>query len=376
MAVTNILILTSDAGFGHRKAAEAISAALDHRYGDECQAILANPLTDPDLPGLIRQLETGYDDIVLDDPTLYQLAYTATDAPVVAQLMQDVTTSVLNQTLVKLVNQHQPHAIITTYPAYTQAAIRASQDTKRVVPVYVVVTDLIGVHSLWFHSGAAMTFVPTGNVYKQALDQGVAKDRVRITGLPVHPSIALEKRPPSEIRQALGWEPDVITGLIVGSTRSREMAGIAELLDRSGLGLQLAAVAGGNQEMEARLRAARWHGKVHIYGLVKNLPEMMHAADFIVCKAGGLIVTEALACGLPLLLHDALPGQEVGNVRYVTESGAGVWAPGPTGVLTSAFALLAKDATDLKKLRTAAKRIGKPNAAFEIADAVIRAARS
>jgi 1,2-diacylglycerol 3-beta-galactosyltransferase len=113
---------------------------------------------------------------------------------------------------------------------------------------------------------------------------------------------------------------------------------------------------------------------VKTYGLVNNMPELMRASDFIVCKAGGLIVTEALACGLPLILHEALPGQEVGNVRYVVDNGAGVWSPGPIGVLTTAYAWLTGDETALAKCRRAAKHLGKPRAAYDIADWVCRQA--
>ncbi len=369
----SILILTSDAGFGHRKAAEAIGEAFLELYGEQCEVNIVNPLADPELPSLIKQIETGYDDIVVDDPTLYQIAYAATDAPVVAQLMQEVTTTVLNRTLTKIIERYRPDVVIATYPAFSQATLRAAENASHPVPLYVVVTDLIDVHSLWFHSGATCTFAPTGAVYKQALDHGLAKEKIRLSGLPVHPNIARETRDKATIRRALGWDTDKITALVVGSARSQETADIAELLDRSGLDLQIAAVAGGNQDTEAQLRAASWKGTVHIYGLVKNLPEMMHAADFIVCKAGGLIITESLACGLPIMLHDALPGQEVGNVRYVVESGAGAWSPGPIGVLTTAYAWLAKDMAELKKCRAAARRVGKPRAAYEIAETVMRA---
>jgi 1,2-diacylglycerol 3-beta-galactosyltransferase len=97
----------------------------------------------------------------------------------------------------------------------------------------------------------------------------------------------------------------------------------------------------------------------------------VHAADFIVCKAGGLIVTEALACGVPPLLYEALPGQEAGNARFVVESGAGAWSPGPIGVLTTAYAWLAKDAQELKKHQAAARRVGRPRAAYHIAELLV-----
>lgn len=368
----SILIITGDAGFGHRSAAEAVRAALVHLTGDQFTVAVDNPLEDPDLPEVLRQIETGYDEMVTDDSTLYQLAYSATDAPVVAQLMQDVATTMYNRTMRKMVERWKPDVILTTYPAYTQATLRAVRDLGLPAPVDVVVTDLVSVHSLWFHKAAAQTFAPTGNVYRQALDQGLSKDQVQLTGLPVNPKIALETRDKQTIRKELGWDTEMVTGLIVGSARSEQTADIARLLDRSGLGIQIAAVAGGDQATEEELQATEWKGTVHTYGRVNNLPEMMHAADFIVCKAGGLITTESLACGLPLVLSEALPGQEVGNVKYVTEAGAGVWSPGPIGVLTTAFAWLTKDRSELEKCRTAAKRVGKPRAAFDVAERVLK----
>lgn len=367
-----ILILTSDAGFGHRRAAEALEAALTQSSGPNRQVTVINPFQDPALPDLIKQIETGYDEVVIDDPTLYQLAYTATDAPVVARLLQDVTTTVMNKALTGLVKTCQPNAIVTTHPAFTQAAIRAAHDVSRPTPVNVVVTDLVNVHSMWFHQEADLTFVPTGQVYKQALDAGLDKQKVHLTGLPVNPRFSDEKRDRPTLRRDLGWEPDMTTALIVGSARTRETAAIARLLDRSGLALQIVALSGDNQETEEQLRSTTWKGTVHVYGMVRNMAEMLRATDFVICKAGGLIVTEALACGLPLILYEALPGQEVGNVRYVVDSGAGVWSPGPIGVLTIAYAWLSGDQSELRKCAAAAQQVGKPRAASDIAERILR----
>jgi 1,2-diacylglycerol 3-beta-galactosyltransferase len=367
-----ILILTADAGFGHRKAAEAIREALVRKHGKKCHVEIDNPLQAPNLPELARLIETGYDEMVIDDPALYQLAYSATDAPVVARLIQDVTTTVLNKAMKAIVETHAMDAIVTTHPAFTQAAIRAVRDSGRSTPVSVVVTDLVNVHSLWFHREAALTFTPTGNVYRQALDAGLPKSDVYLTGLPVHPDFADEKRDQTTLRSKLGWEPHMTTALIVGSSRTKETAAIARLLDRSGLELQIVAVGGNNPEVEQELGSTSWKSPAHVYGLVGNMPEMMRAADFVVCKAGGLVVTEALACGQPLILYEALPGQEIGNVKYIVENGAGAWSPGPIGVLTTAYQWLAGDQTELKKCRRAARHIGKARAAYDIAAQVMR----
>lgn len=364
----NITILTSDAGFGHRKAAEAVAEAIKEIYADRIEAEIVNPLADSDLPSVIKSIETGYDEMVTEDPRLYQFAYAATDAPFVTRLLHEVATTALNDTMKRIILSREPGAILVTYPAFTQAAIQAARQLNPAPAVDVIVTDLVNVHSIWFHEEATMTFTPTGYVYRQGLDQGIDKSRVHMSGLPVHPDIARETRSKAELRQALGWDKKLPTALIVGSTRSKATTAITRLLDRSGLEMQIVAVAGGDNETEAELRRQDWQGSVHVYGMVNSMPQFMRAADFIVCKAGGLIVSEALACGLPMILYEALPGQEVGNVRYVVESGAGVWSPGPIGVLTTVYSWLVGDPGALAKHRRIAKQLGRPRAAYDIAE--------
>ena len=80
---------------------------------------------------------------------------------------------------------------------------------------------------------------------------------------------------------------------------------------------QIAIITGGDDKLYKALQPIEWQHPTKIYDFVENMPAMMRAADLIACKAGGLIVTESLASGLPLLLIHALPGQEIGNADYV-----------------------------------------------------------
>ena len=45
--VTRVMILTADAGFGHRSTALAVSEALKIRYGDQVDPVIVNPLNSP-----------------------------------------------------------------------------------------------------------------------------------------------------------------------------------------------------------------------------------------------------------------------------------------------------------------------------------------
>jgi 1,2-diacylglycerol 3-beta-galactosyltransferase len=119
-----------------------------------------------------------------------------------------------------------------------------------------------------------------------------------------------------------------------------------------------------------------WHGAVHYYNFVDDLPNLMRAADLIICKAGGLIVTEALAVGLPLLLVDVTPGQEEGNAQHVVAKGAGELADSPLAALEILFHWLDRDGALLQERAAAACAAGKPQAAFTVAEAAFAMAQA
>ena len=90
--------------------------------------------------------------------------------------------------------------------------------------------------------------------------------------------------------------------LFAGSQRVTKLEPVAQAFNHAGLPLELALVAGGDEALRQRWADVEWHLPAHVYGYVNNMPSLMMAADFIVCKAGGLIVSEALAAGLPALV--------------------------------------------------------------------------
>ncbi len=56
----------------------------------------------------------------------------------------------------------------------------------------------------------------------------------------------------------------------------------------------------------------------------------MRACDLLITKPGGLTVSEALACNIPLAVFDAIPGQEEDNADFshLPQYGPYRWIPG------------------------------------------------
>ena len=374
IAAKRVLVLTADAGFGHRSAAKAVVAALEETCGEGCHVEMINPLDDERVPALLRESQSDYDKLVQEMPRLYELGYGVSDAAIGGAFVDGALVVILFEVMRSILQRYRPDAIVTTYPLY-QAPLSTVRVVDRYhVPLLTVVTDLAAVHRLWFHKRVDLCMVPTEAARVQAVDQGLDPQKVHVTGIPVHPDLARDWER-SALRTSLGWQPDLFAALAVGSKRVGNLRDTLRALNHSGLPLQLIAVAGGDDELYRHLQGVEWHREVQVHNFVRNLPDMMHAADCIVCKAGGLIVAESLACGLPLLLIDVLPGQETGNADYVVEHGAGDLAPDPLDALETMYDWLAHDRALLVERSRNAQRLGRPRSAYAVAERVWAAAQ-
>lgn len=363
----NVLILTADAGFGHRAAANAIAQALAERHGDACQVTVHNPLQERSAPALLRRAQGDYDRWVKEVPELYKLGYEASDGTLPVSLAEQGLIALLYFTMRKMVQRYQPDVIVTTYPLYQAPLAAYFALSGRYIPVLTVVTDLATVHSLWFNDDVDKCLVPTTAVLKKALESGLPSDRLEVTGLPVNPALARQVDK-AALRAELGFRQDRYVVLIVGSKRVKNLEPIAHVLNHCGLPLELVLVAGGDEALHRRWAETEWHLPAHVHGYVADMPTQMLAADLIVCKAGGLIVSESLAAGLPLLIAEAIPGQETGNAQYVIQGGAGVLVEDAVDALTHLFHWLDHDAAELKERAAHARRLGTPQAAYRVAE--------
>jgi 1,2-diacylglycerol 3-beta-galactosyltransferase len=363
---TSILILTTDAGSGHRSAAEALEAAFGQLCGPAARVTICNPWHHESAPPLWRRYEQLYLDELQRAPALYDLSYALSELPGVAHVINQSVRSMLETTISPVLNANPSDLVISVYPHFSAAVAAHYRGSERRPRLMTVVTDLGAVHRAWFSRGDDSYTVPTSVARRKAIRCGVHPRRVITTGMPVHPSFGAPRAEGATLRRELGWRFDLPTLLLLGGGAGvGQIEALAEALDSAGLPLQLAIVAGKNTALAERLRARAWRIPTQIYDYTP-LPDLMHAADMIATKAGGLTVSEALAAGKPLLIHGLPPGQEAGNLRYVEKYGAGCWTPDADALVARVGQWLA-DPDELLRVTAAARRLGRPNAAHQIA---------
>jgi 1,2-diacylglycerol 3-beta-galactosyltransferase len=112
---------------------------------------------------------------------------------------------------------------------------------------------------------------------------------------------------------------------------------------------------------------------VHVFGFVENMPDLMRASDAVVTKAGPGTISEALISGLPIFLTGYVPGQEEGNVSFVTDQGLGYYTPRVRKLVKAVRHSLVDDREEFDRMQGRAEAVGRTDAAREIAQLIAAA---
>jgi len=235
------------------------------------------------------------------------------------------------------------------------------------VPYMIVVTDMVSTHAMWYDKLADLVVVPTDEAHQRGLKLGLKPDQMEIIGLPVADRFCHNLGSRQELRKQLGWPQDRPMVLMVsGGEGMGPLGRTAAATDDANLPAGLAIIAGHNLKLRAKLEKRSWNMPTKIYGFVRDMPVFMQAADVLVTKAGPGTISEAFIAGLPLVLYSRMPGQEEGNVTYVIEQGAGVWAPDADQVVDTLRAWL-NNPSLLAQVAKNSRRLGRPDSSRHIA---------
>ena len=359
----HIVFYFSDTGGGHRSAAEAIIEAVHIQYKEQVTTEMVDFFKDY-APPPFNRVGDMYPYMV-KAPRLWGASFHATDGRAQARVITSTMWPLARQAAKALVRSHPADLIVTVHPFANSFALKALGNNRP--PFINVVTDMVTTHALWYDKRADLILVPTETARQRALKYNMPDEKVRVVGLPVADRYCQPMKRKSTLRKKLGWTLDKPIVLLVGGGEGMGPLGkTAREIDASGLDLGLVVVCGRNQKLKASLEAEKWENPVRIYGFTRDMPDFMRASDFIVTKAGPGTVAEALNAELPIILYSKLPGQEDGNVTFVQEEGAGVWAPKPQDVVRALTRWISRPAERQKVIENC-RRAGRPEAARTIA---------
>ena len=413
-----ILFLIADTGAGHRSAANAIRNAISIIAQREQEKWLALqqesaeaaetplPSTSSTMPAAggpsefsastlpppptyrvevvdafeeyshfpLREAMKLYGPAIRHNPRLYGQVFHLSNQAQTLSTVQSVATPLIRNGLVRLIRSVRPDVVVSVHPLLNHVTLRALEELEVHVPFITVVTDLVSLHYSWFAGGADAYIVPTEYAKKLYLARGLDPKRVHMLGMPIDPKFTLPAESKEELQCKFGLAPGLPVVLLVGGGEgSGGLLSATQTISQARLPVQLLIVTGRNKRLYMRLQRIRASLRVpaKIFGFVHNMPEMMRASDVIITKAGPGTICEALACDLPVILNDFVPGQEEGNVTFVTENKVGTLAYDSLELVNILRRLINPGSPVLRQQIENARRIARPYASFDIAACIL-----
>jgi UDP-N-acetylglucosamine:LPS N-acetylglucosamine transferase len=371
-----VLLLTVDAGGGHRAAANALMAARDEKDPGfrfrvaNLQEVFAPLDVVKRTTGL--SLEEGYN-LVL------RRRWTALLGPLLRLL--HLAIAIRRRSLVAAFARHlaarTPAAVLSVVPNFNGVVRDAVRRACPGVPVIVLLTDFADFPPrFWIEPGLDRVIVATDRARAQARAIGLTEDRIStVSGMVLNPHFYAAGEPTTRarVREELGLDAAFTVLLLFGGKGSPEMEPLARSLLERSTAWQLVALCGQNPDLLARLGelSAKAGGRLRPFGFTTRVADYMAAADLLVTKPGPGSLAEAFQARLPVVVtrnrHTIL--QERFNTDFVAERGLGV-VVGDWREIPGAVARLTEDARDLGRLRANIETLPENRAVYEVIEIV------
>lgn len=368
-----VVILTADSGGGHRAAAQSLTDA----FASRAQVSWLN-LLDEHAPFPLNTWSDLYGPFVTRAPWLYHQVYRYVSKRSRFILTVRAAYPFLRRAVSAPLLVEAADLFVSVHPLQVDVPLRILHSAGRRIPFITVVTDPVTASAAWFCPEVDLCIVATEPARAAALACGLAPPQVQVIGLPIRRAFAEARgRPKPVARAQVGLAPDrpllLLTGGGAGIGRLLPIAqALADRLARHNPQPQLAIIAGSNRSLQRQLMAERWPLPVQVLGFVANMADWLAAADLLVTKAGPGTLAEAACLGVPVLISEFIPGQETGNVHWFEQHGAGLYVPTPAGIAGLADELLRPGNPVLGQMAACALRLGRPDAASEIADTALQ----
>jgi processive 1,2-diacylglycerol beta-glucosyltransferase len=204
--------------------------------------------------------------------------------------------------LLRLIAQHDPAVVVSTYPGTTEVLGRLRERGRLDVPVVSAITDLASLR-FWAHRGVDLHLVThPESVEEVRAVAGADTDVAPVRGL--HDPAFLTPPARGEARRALALPPDAPVVVVSGGgwgVGDIDGAVDAVLAIHGALAL---VMCGRNEALRARVESRHsGNERVRALGFVDNVAELFSAADALVHSTAGLTVLEAHMCGCPTISY-------------------------------------------------------------------------
>ena len=384
-----IIVMHASVGSGHRSAANAVAQALELLRDDP--SLRESAVCPDDLEvEVLDVLDFGRIAIngdktasMFTGPTrpIYDLTWRYTLTGRLLWGGGTVWSRVMFPSFTEHVRTVRPLAIVCTHITAANVAVGARMILQDDFPIVCVPTDY-ETEGLWPHQHSDLFCVANESMAETLRPRKVPEDRILITGIPTRPAFrkAYDKQAGRD-RFGLPRDKRIVLAL-AGAYLPTPYVRFREALDKMLPYLHrfknthLVIVAGADEEYASHLRRECDElglSNATVLDYVEGMAELMAASDLVICKPGGLTVTECLCAKAPMILLGRAYGQENINVRMLTSLGAALHVT-TARELVGAMGHVDANPAIVEAMLTQASYLRKPDAALDIARATLKLA--
>ena len=370
-----ILIISSDTGGGHRSAAAAIVAGIESFVKGESYAVRVVRAVE-ESHHLAAKLVALYNWLLRNKQHWMKYYYW-----LINRFRPETREFFHSRSIVYVRSLFQrwcPHVVVSVHPLTQHIFARVLKELGLAdrIPLVTVVTDpYYGFWKGWACDDVTLYLVASDEARRQLIDYGIAPERIKISGMPVHPKFSFPGDDAARIaRTALGLDPEKFTVFLnAGWEGGGNIPHIFSELIRGELDVQAIFLAGKNENLknEAEAMAADAKFPIKVIGYSDEVEQLMRAANVMISKLGGLTTFEALSCRLPIIadvITKPMP-QEAGTVNLIGKSGAAVMLRRASDIVPVVHRMI-EDSKHYAALRAATITVAIPNATKRIVEEI------
>jgi UDP-N-acetylglucosamine:LPS N-acetylglucosamine transferase len=231
----------------------------------------------------------------------------------------------------ELLRQHwqhgQPDLVVSLIPNFNGVMFRALRHIHSDVPYVTIMTDLADYPPhFWLEKQEQFIICGSNRAVRQARAIGHPPRRIfQVSGMILKPDFYVYDPTDRRMeRERLGLDPDLPTALIMfGGNGAKVSIKIVKRLKRAKMKLQCLVMCGHNEKLLRKLKDRQGCQAV---GFTNKVAYYMRLSDFFIGKPGPGSISEALHCGLPVIVERnrrTMP-QERYNTKWLEKHKVGI----------------------------------------------------
>lgn len=279
--------------------------------------------------------------------------------------------SIIKKKFIHILDEEKPDVIVSVHPMFVGCILNILEKNNIKIPFVSMYADLVSISNLWTDPRADYSICYTQEAIDYSLKMGIPEEKIKKFSFPVRERFTYGN---PVAGSQIFKSSKIPTFLIMsGGEGSGNMVDLSRML-LNNFNCRVKVLTGRNEALREKFEKSekrKYGERLDVYGFIDAIEELMLSSDLAFMRGSPNTILEAINCCLPVIITDALPGQEAGNPKYFEENCLGCYARKIDEIKEAVKILLENDAEKLMKIKDHQKAFRNLDAAKEIAEFII-----